>query len=223
MLALPDCRAEHMNQAALTSLLASGLRELNLALDEPVRSQMIVFLELLTKWNQAYNLTAVRDPVQMVPRHLLDSLAIVPFLRGDRVVDVGSGAGLPGLPLAMACPDRQFVLIDSNGKKTRFLVQAVATLGLRNVEVVQTRVEDYRPVKPFATVISRAFASLVDFVRLTERLCATDGCWLAMKGEVPDAELSALPAGTRVTAVHPLKVPGLDAQRCVIEIMRNQE
>lgn len=209
-----------MNQADRVSRLAAGLEELQLALSSQVQAQLLAYLELLAKWNTAYNLTAVRDPDQMVTRHLLDSLAINPLLQGTRVADIGSGAGLPGIPLALANPDRHFVLLDSNGKKTRFMIQALATVGLRNAEVVQTRAEDYRPAEPFATVVSRAFASLADFLRLTAHLCAPDGRWLAMKGEVPEPELQALPAGLTAT-VRPLHVPGLDARRCVVEIRRN--
>ncbi|MGH8369570.1 MAG: 16S rRNA (guanine(527)-N(7))-methyltransferase RsmG [Gammaproteobacteria bacterium] len=200
--------------------LASGLRELQLVLVPAAQSRLLAYLELLTKWNTVYNLTAVRDPGQMVTRHLLDSLAIARFLRGGRVLDVGSGAGLPGIPLALSFPERQFVLLDSNGKKTRFMIQAAAELGLHNVEVVQVRAEDYRPAEPFATVVSRAFASLADFLALTEHLCAPGGCWLAMKGELPTEEINQLPDGFEVRAVNALKVPGLDAARCVFEIVK---
>jgi 16S rRNA (guanine527-N7)-methyltransferase len=220
MLGYPDRTPSRMMQTDRSSLLASGLHELQLALSSAEQSRLLAYVELLTKWNKAYNLTAVRDPDQMISRHLLDSLAITPCLRGARVLDVGSGAGLPGIPLALACPERDFILLDSNGKKTRFMIQAVATLGLRNVEVVQARVEDYRPAEPFATVVSRAFASLTDFLQLTTRLCAADGCWLAMKGEVPETELRALPPGL-TAQVRPLQVPGLDARRCVVEICKN--
>jgi 16S rRNA (guanine527-N7)-methyltransferase len=209
-----------MTQIDRSFLLATGLHELQLTLPAAEQVRLLDYVELLAKWNQAYNLTAVRDPVEMVTRHLLDSLAIAPFLCGGRVLDVGSGAGLPGIPLALTFPERQFVLLDSNGKKTRFMVQAVATLGLLNVEIVPARVEDYRPAEPFATVVSRAFASLTDFLRLTGQLCAPDGCWLAMKGEAPETELQALPPGL-TAQVRVLRVPGLDAQRCVVQINRN--
>ncbi|HET7649567.1 MAG TPA: 16S rRNA (guanine(527)-N(7))-methyltransferase RsmG [Gammaproteobacteria bacterium] len=210
-----------MAQTELSDRLASGLHALGLSLAPAVQVQLLDYVALLAKWNGAYNLTAVRDTVEMVTRHLLDSLAINAFLRGARVLDVGSGAGLPGIPLALANPDRQFVLLDSNGKKTRFMIQAVATLGLRNVEVVQSRAEDYRPPEPFATVVSRAFASLGDFLQLTAHLCSADGHWLAMKGDVPAQEIHQLPAGFRVEAVHTLDVPGLQAARCVVEIVKS--
>lgn len=178
------------------------------------------FVELLEQWNGAYNLTAVRDPEEMVTKHLLDSLVLLPFLRdlSGPVLDVGTGAGLPGIPLAVSVPALHFVLLDSNGKKTRFVTHVMATLALRNVEVVQARVEDYRPAKPFVTVISRAFSSLQDFARLAGPACAPGGRLLAMKGVYPKQELEDIPAGFRLLAVHPLHVPGLDAERCVVEI-----
>lgn len=181
------------------------------------------FVELLEQWNGAYNLTAVRDPEEMVTKHLLDSLVLLPFLR-DRpgpALDVGTGAGLPGIPLAVSLPALHFILLDSNGKKTRFVTQAMATLALRNVEVAQARVEDYRPAQPFATVMSRAFSSLQDFVQLAGPVCAAGGRLLAMKGVYPKQELQDIPAGFKLLAVHPLQVPGLDAERCVVEIEKS--
>ncbi|HET7921813.1 MAG TPA: 16S rRNA (guanine(527)-N(7))-methyltransferase RsmG [Gammaproteobacteria bacterium] len=209
-----------MNSKVLAAQLAAGLDALHLALPSATQASLLDYVALLTKWNAAFNLTAVREPAQMISRHLLDSLAIVPLLHGAGVLDVGSGAGLPGIPLALACPERRFVLLDSNGKKTRFMVQAVAELGLDNVDVVQARAEDYRAAGPFATVVSRAFAALADFLRLTAQLGDADTRWLAMKGEPPEQELAAVPAGFRVAAVHPLAVPGLDARRCAVEIVR---
>jgi len=209
-----------MTQADLASLLATGLQSLQLELAPAVQARLLDYVALLAKWNAAYNLTAVRDPEQMITRHLLDSLTIIPLLHGNRIVDVGSGAGLPGIPLALAEPERRFVLLDSNGKKTRFMVQALTTLELANAEVVQARAEDYRPSEGFSTVVSRAFASLANFVTITEHLAAPDGRWLAMKGAVPETEIEALPAGFRVEAVHPLRIPGLDAERCALEILK---
>lgn len=209
-----------MTQAELASKLAAGVQTLQLVLPPATQARLLEYVALLAKWNAAYNLTAVRDPEQMIARHLLDSLAIAPLLRGERVIDVGSGPGLPGIPLALASPDRHFVLLDSNGKKTRFMVQALATLALDNAEVVQARAEDYRPTNGFTTVVSRAFASLADFVEMTAHLAAPDGCWLAMKGAVPAAEIQGLPAAFRVKAVHPLRVPGLEAERCAVEILK---
>ncbi len=206
-----------MKSADPRAQLARGCTQMQLQLPEAAEQVLLEFLTLLAKWNATYNLTAIRTPTDMVSKHLLDSLSVLPFLQGRRIVDVGSGAGLPGLPLALACPDREFVLLDSNAKKTRFITHAAATLGLRNVQVVQKRAEDYRPEELFATVISRAFASLRDFVRRSGHLGAPHARFLAMKGRLPEAELKSMPAGY-AAEVHALRVPGLDAQRCVVEI-----
>ena len=198
--------------------LAPGLAALGVTLPPGGAERLLEFVELLQRWNQAYNLTAVRDPAEMLTKHILDSLAVLPYVRSGPVQDVGAGAGLPGIPLAIALPETRFVLLDSNGKKTRFMVQAKAALKLHNVEVVQARAEDYRPPVPFATVLSRAFASLGEFVTLAGAGCAPGGRLLAMKGASPEEELAAIPAGFRVLGVYPLKVPGLNAERCVVEI-----
>lgn len=171
------------------------------------------YLELLARWNRAYNLTAVRDPAEMVPKHLHDSLAVLPYVHGRTVLDVGTGAGLPGLVLALADPALEVTLLDSNGKKIRFCEYAIDALGVANARAVQARVEDYRPDGSFDTVVSRAFASVPDFVRAAGALCAPDGRLLAMKGARPDDELAALPPGWVVDAVHALEVPGLEAER----------
>ncbi|HEY0635260.1 MAG TPA: 16S rRNA (guanine(527)-N(7))-methyltransferase RsmG, partial [Gammaproteobacteria bacterium] len=176
----------------LRERLDSGCAALGLQMPPESIDRLLDYIALLTKWNQAYNLTAVRDPGEMVTRHLLDSLAVAPHLTGTRIIDVGTGAGLPGIPLAILFPDRHFVLLDSNGKKTRFLVQAKASLGLDNVTVVHSRVEEYRPLEPFDTVIARAFAALTEIVSLCEHLIATGGEVLAMKGSATEAE--AVPA-----------------------------
>ena len=201
-------------------LLAPGLRALGLMLPEGGEAALIRYLELLARWNQAYNLTAVREPAEMVSKHVLDSLAILPFVAGPTVADVGTGAGLPGIPLAVARPDLRFTLVDSNGKKTRFVTQAVAELRLANVTVIQARAEDWTPPALFDQVVSRAFASLADFAKLAGGLAAPGGRLLAMKGTEPKDELAAIPAGFRVLQVHPLKVPGLDAERCLVELER---
>jgi len=198
--------------------LAPGLKKLGVSLPAGGEAALLRYVELLVRWNQAYNLTAVRDPDEMVTKHLLDSLAILPFVTGATVADVGTGAGLPGIPLAVALPGTRFTLVDSNGKKTRFVTQAKAELKLANVEVVQARTESYEPAALFSQVMSRAFASLKDFATLAGALAAPGGRLLAMKGAVPREELAELPAGFRVLAVHPLKVPGLDAERCLVEM-----
>ena len=201
--------------------LGPGLKTLGVELPPGTEARLLAFADLLLQWNKAYNLTAVRDPAEVLTKHLLDSLAVLPYVVGSPVLDVGTGAGLPGIPLALALPDTRFVLLDSNGKKTRFITHAAAVLSLPNVSAVQSRVEDYRPESPFATVLSRAFASLKDFAALAGGLVAPDGRLLAMKGAPEAAELRDLPPGFRVAGVHPLKVPGLDAERCVVEIRRD--
>ncbi len=203
------------NNEDLPVLLARGLEQMGLPLPAQTQAKLIAYLALLTKWNRVYNLTAVRDPVQMVMRHLLDSLSVAPYIKGSRVLDVGTGAGLPGIPLALALPDVQFVLLDSNRKKTRFVTQAVADLGLSNVTVEACRIEDYAG-EPFDTVISRAFSELIDMLTATDRLCRAGGVMLAMKGEYPAQELAVVPECYAAATVHPLIVPGLDAQRHVV-------
>lgn len=173
------------------------------------------YLKLLQQWNQAYNLTAVRDVNEMVGRHILDSLAILPWLRGRRWLDVGTGPGLPGIPLALASPDAEIVLLDSNGKKTRFLREVVRALALKHVEVVESRVEAYHPRTPFDTVTSRAFSAILPMIEKTRHLVRETGCWLAMKGQLPEEELSLLPY-TYQTETY--TVPGVLGARCCILI-----
>ena len=197
-------------------LLAPGLQGMGVSLPEGGEAKLLRYVELLERWNQAYNLTAVREPAEMVSKHLLDSLAVLPFVTVGPVADVGTGAGLPGIPLAVARPELRFTLIDSNGKKTRFVTQAMAELKLPNVEVVQSRAEAHRG--SYARVISRAFASLADFAGLAGGMAAPGGRLLAMKGAEPADEVAAIPAGFRLLAIHPLKVPGLDAERCLVEL-----
>lgn len=177
------------------------------------RQRLLAFVRLLVKWNAAYNLTAVRDPQEMIARHLLDSLVLLPYVQGPRVLDIGTGPGLPGIPLAIARPDCAFTLLDANAKKTRFVTQAVGELGLKNVAVVQTRVENYRPVEKFDTLVARAFSSIADMLENAQHLCAPGGRFLAMKGVYPEAELAAVPPAFAVSEVAVLKVPGLDAER----------
>jgi len=180
---------------------------------------LLAYLAELEKWNAAYNLTAIRDPREMVTRHLLDSLVMVPHVRGP-LLDVGSGAGLPGIPLAIARPELAVTVLDSNGKKARFLRHAVRALKLGNVAVVEARVEDHRPDAPYAAITSRAFASLKDFFSLTGHLLAADGQWLAMKGKLDDSETQDLPAGVGIVDIKPLKVPGLAEARHLVIAQR---
>jgi 16S rRNA (guanine527-N7)-methyltransferase len=211
-----------MGRDDLRQRLVSGLQAMQLELPESVVEGLLAYLALLIKWNKAYNLTAVRDPLEMVTRHLLDSLAVVPYLYGERIIDVGTGGGLPGIPLSIVFPQRQFTLLDSNGKKTRFLVQAKAELGLENVAVVHSRVEAYQPDQAYDVVITRAFASVADILRGSRHLLNDNGQMMAMKGAVPEEELAALPQGFHLSEVIPLWVPGLEQeQRHLIRIGRN--
>jgi 16S rRNA (guanine527-N7)-methyltransferase len=182
------------------------------------RQRLLAFVRLLAKWNAAYNLTAVRDPEEMITRHLLDSLVLLPYLQGPRVLDIGTGPGLPGIPLAIARPDCAFTLLDANAKKTRFVTQAVGELGLKNVDVVQARVENYRPVEKFDTLVARAFSSIADMLKNAQHLCAPGGRFLAMKGVYPEGELAAIPADYAVQEVAALNVPGLEAERHLVII-----
>ena len=202
--------------------LLQGARELGIELSVLQQEQLLAYLGLLIKWNKAYNLTAVRDPDEMVSRHLLDSLSVVPFVAelGDNWLDVGSGGGMPGVPLAIMFPDRGFTLLDSNGKKTRFLTQVKLELKLANLEVVHSRVEQFQPAEAFEGITSRAFSSLEDFANWTRHLGNTETRWLAMKGVQPDDELQRLPADFRLDACHVLKVPGCQGQRHLLILRR---
>jgi len=194
--------------------LAAGLATLGLDLPAAAQGKLLAFRDLLLKWNKTYNLTALRDPQQALSHHLLDSLAILPHVGPGPLLDVGSGGGLPGIPLAIARPDLTVCMVDAVQKKTTFLQQVVIELGLRNVTVHHARVEEM--VGQFAQITSRAFAELHLFVGLTRHLLAPGGRWLAMKGVRPDDEIAALPAGIVVDAIIPLTVPGLDAERHLI-------
>ena len=201
-------------------VLADGLTELGLSLDTRQQSLLLDYVALLHKWNRAFNLTAVRDPLQMVYRHLLDSAVILPWLSDADTLDVGTGPGLPGMVLAIARPEQQFTLLDSNGKKTRFVRQAVRELGLENVEVVQARVEQYRNAS--AQVVSRAFASLPDMLALVGHLLAPQGRILAMKGALTDLEMAGITAPWQAET-EILHVPGVAEPRHLVVIGRQAE
>lgn len=202
--------------------LAQGSTELGIVLSDIQQQQLLAYLALLNKWNKAYNLTAVRDPGEMVSRHLLDSLSIMDQAEqgGGRWLDVGSGGGMPGIPLAIMFPDRRFTLLDSNGKKTRFLTQVKLELKLANVEVIHSRVEQFSPELPFTDITSRAFSSLDDFASWTRHLGDSNTRWLAMKGIQPDDELQALPADFQMQQCLVLKVPGCQGQRHLLILRR---
>jgi 16S rRNA (guanine527-N7)-methyltransferase len=211
-MSLPD-------RAHLYARLRTGLAELGVAAGADACERLLDYLDLLARWNATYNLTAVRDLGEMVERHLLDSLAVAPFVRGDSLADLGTGAGLPGIPLAILAPERRHVLIDSNGKKVRFLREAVRTLGLANARVEQVRVEEAHG--HYDCVTARAFATLGEMLTLGGHLLAPDGIWLALKGLLKKEEVLGVPAGFVVADVKPLHVPGLGAARHVAIIRRS--
>lgn len=206
------------DRATLQAQLENGIAALGLELPGMAVDRLLDYQALLQRWNAAYNLTAVREPEQMISRHLLDSLAILPYVRGASLADLGTGPGLPGIVLAIAAPGRQILLVDSNGKKVRFLREAIRSLKLEGVSAVQSRVEAVEG--QFDCVTARAFASLADMLGWGGHLLAPDGLWLAMKGKRPDDELPGMPAGFAVRATHLLTVPGLDGERHLLEIAR---
>jgi len=209
-----------MGGDALKARLLAGAQDMGVALDGAQAEAMLRLTAELREWNKRINLTAITGPADMVDKHLLDSLSVQPLLHGRRVADIGTGAGFPGLPLAIVNPRRSFTLIEATGKKCLFVRHAIELLGIENVEVIQARAENWKPKAPFDCVIARALGKLADFVRVAGHLCARDGRMLAMKGRHPTAEMHALPAGWRVLALHDLRVPGLAAERCVVEIGR---
>ncbi|MCM2312316.1 MAG: 16S rRNA (guanine(527)-N(7))-methyltransferase RsmG [Steroidobacteraceae bacterium] len=206
----------------MTTLL-DGTRALALDLDEAQLGKLVAHLDLLDDWNTRFNLTAIRDRPSQLTKHLLDSLTVLPYLQGERIADVGSGAGFPGIPLAIVEPRRHFALIESTGKKCRFLEHVRDTLELRNVEVVQSRAESYKPEVRFDTVIARAVGPLADLVKVAGPLVVGGGRLLAMKGRFPEAELAAKLNGWKVAAVHPLTVPGLGEERHLVEVSRSHD
>ncbi|HEY1071174.1 MAG TPA: 16S rRNA (guanine(527)-N(7))-methyltransferase RsmG [Thermomonas sp.] len=207
--------------AALRPELEAGLAQLS---QEPaLAGPLLDYLALLARWNATYNLTAIRDPREMLAKHLLDSLAMQPFVRGlATLADLGTGPGLPGIPLAIATPGLQVTLVESNGKKARFLREAVRQLQLGNVQVAESRIEAFQPGATFDAITARALATLPLILDLGGHLLGDDGRLLAMKGVVPDDEIAALPPGWGVAAIHPLRVPGLAAERHLLEIVRTR-
>jgi 16S rRNA (guanine527-N7)-methyltransferase len=193
--------------------LREGARRFDLVLETAQAEALLKLIDELQRANADFNLTAIRDRPGMMAKHVLDSLSVQPYLRGDRIADVGTGAGFPGLPLAIANPARRFTLIEATGKKARYVRDTAERLGLANVDVQNSRAEQYRPAAPFDSVIARALATLTD-------LCAPDGRLLAMKGRRPDAEIAALPASFIAAAVHRIELPGLDDERHLVELSR---
>ena len=206
----------------MTALL-DGARALGLELDEQQAARLIAHLDLVDEWGERMNLTAIRERPQQITKHVLDSLTVAAWLRGNHVADVGSGAGFPGIPLAIVRPDAKFALIESTGKKCRFLEHVRDTLALANVEVVQARAEAYKPAVRFDTVIARAVGPLADLARNAGALVAGGGRLLAMKGRYPTDEMAKKLNGWKVIGVHPLRVPGLEEERHLVELAHSHE
>lgn len=205
--------------------LQQAARLLDLDLSVEQQDKLLAYLDLFARWNAAYNLSAVRDPAEMLERHIIDSLSVVNLCGTSAddqspLIDVGSGGGLPGIPLAIVHPERPISLLDSNGKKSRFQFQVASQLKLTNINVVNQRVEAYQPAERYTGVVSRAFASLADMISGSEHLLAPGGRFYAMKGKIPEDELSALPKGIKVDQLHTLQVPGCDAERHLIVLSR---
>ncbi len=204
-------------------LLIDGAAQLGISLSAAQADQLLRLLDELDDWNQRMNLTAIRERGQQITKHLLDSLSVQPFLRGTRIADVGTGAGFPGIPLAIVNPDREFTLLDSTAKKLKFVDHVAQLLGLSNIKTWHTRAEDYKPEQRFDIVISRAVGPVVRFMQWSSHLCVGGGRLLAMKGRYPHEELEKLPNGWKLAAVHRLEVPGLDEERHVVELCRSHD
>lgn len=200
-------------------LLISALSENNLQISDDAQEKLLHYLDLMQRWNQVYNLTTITTPREMIYLHLIDSLVIQPYLHGERLLDVGSGAGLPGIPLAIVNPKQQWTLLDKNNKKTRFLTQVVAELGLKNVNVVHSRTEDFHPAYCFDTIVSRAYATLEIFIETSKHLLCDDGCFVAMKGKMPVEELQRI---YLLQKADKIEIKGMDAERHVICITKER-
>nr|WP_275660500.1 16S rRNA (guanine(527)-N(7))-methyltransferase RsmG [Shewanella sp. Isolate13] len=207
-------------QTVLSAQLNDYLAEVGLTATEQQKQQLVDFVGMLNKWNKAFNLTSVRDPEQMLIRHIMDSLVVSPHLKGDRFIDVGTGPGLPGIPLAILNPDKEFVLLDSLGKRIRFQKQVQFELGINNISSIESRVEAYQPEELFDGVLSRAFASIQDMLHWCQHLPKQDGCFYALKGQLSEEEMSQMPAGFVVTDTIELNVPKLDEQRHLLRVIK---
>jgi len=205
----------------LKELLTVALHDNQLTCSDAQQEQLINYLELMQRWNAVFNLTSITTPREMVYLHLIDSLLMQPYLHGTQLLDVGSGAGLPGIPLAIMMPEKHWTLLDKNNKKTRFMTQAVAELGLKNVVVVQERSENFKPAERFDSIVSRAYGSLQMFVATCAHLLAKDGLFVAMKGKHPEEELASLSADYMIREVIPIHIKGVETERCVILIAAN--
>jgi 16S rRNA (guanine527-N7)-methyltransferase len=207
----------------LSSKLSTYIAEMNLSVSEQQQKQLIGFVEMLNKWNKAFNLTSVRDPEQMLIRHVMDSLAVSPYLSGKRFIDVGTGPGLPGIPLAIINPDKEFVLLDSLGKRIRFQKQVQFELKINNISSIESRVEAYQPENKFDGVLSRAFASIEDMLTWCHHLPHENGVFYALKGQLNTEEMQAIPKGFKLLDTLVLKVPQLDEQRHLVKLVRIAE
>lgn len=205
------------------STLIAGAAQLGIELGAEQAARLIRLLDELDDWNQRMNLTAIRERGAQITKHLLDSLSIQPFLHGERILDVGTGAGFPGLPLAIVNPQRRFTLLDSTAKKLKFIEHAAALLELPNVQTVHTRAENFRPPERFDIVVSRAVGPVEQFVKWAGHLCVGGGRLLAMKGREPVDEVAKLPSGWKLAAIHRLNVPALDEERHLVEICRSHD
>ncbi len=206
-----------------TDVLVCGAAQLGLSLSSAQAAQLLRLLDELDDWNQRMNLTAIRERAAQITKHLLDSLAVHSYVRGSRVADIGTGAGFPGLPLALVLPQAQFTLVDSTAKKLKFVEHAAHLLGLSNVQTVHTRAETYRPKERFDTIVSRAIGPIETFVKGSGHLSVGGGRLLAMKGRYPTDELAHVPSGWKLAAVHRLNVPGLDEERHLVELCRSHD
>jgi 16S rRNA (guanine527-N7)-methyltransferase len=211
---------EHILQSELLAILEDSLKDSDLVVTQEKQLQLINYVLLMHKWNKTYNLTSVRDPRDMVIKHIVDSIAVAPFLDKIRYIDVGTGPGLPGIPLAIMCPDKQFVLLDSLGKRVRFMRQVAYELKIANIQPVQSRVEDFVPDVEIDGVLSRAFASLKDMLHWCQHLVDSHGVFIALKGQLPTNELEELPLGFILQETIKLNVPGLDGERHIVKIKR---
>jgi 16S rRNA (guanine527-N7)-methyltransferase len=204
-------------------VLMAGAAEFGVVLSAAQVQQLMRLLDELDVWNERMNLTAIRERPQQITKHLLDSLSVQPLLRGERIIDIGTGAGFPGLPLALVNPQRHFTLLDGTAKKLKFIDHAAQLLGLTNVQTVHARAEDYHPPTRFESVTSRAVGPVIRFIEYAGHLCAGGGRLLAMKGRHPEAEVECLPSGWKVAAIHPVIVPALDEQRHIVELCRSHD
>jgi 16S rRNA (guanine527-N7)-methyltransferase len=209
------------DRETLSGLLSEYCCELTFEVNNSEQKKLLDYLAMMVKWNKAYNLTSIRNTHEMLIKHIVDSIAVKPFLKGKRFIDVGTGPGLPGIPLSIVTPDAHFVLLDSLGKRVRFMKQCAFELNLSNIEPVQSRVEAYTHANYFDGVLSRAFASLKDMLHWCQHLVDSEGCFFALKGQFPETELTELSESFKLVATHSVQVPGLTGDRHVVVVKKN--